>query len=808
MTRLHIIHGPEKGRSFELPEDAAFLGRSPENDIQIKDNSVSRRHLRIVNRDGRIFIEDLKSTNNTFLDGKLVVSGREYEVKPGLPIAVGKVLLCIGESVPEDAARTVGPKASADEFAETAIFETYKDRPMTTSKNLELIYKVAHVLMESLDLNELFDKIMDYLFEFLTRIDRGAILLINRETGKAEQIIARSKFDREKSFSSYSRTIVNKVITEGVAITMPDVKQEGMDDLSASMGIIRSVMCVPLISRSEVRGVIYVDSVNMPHGFRKEDVALLVALSSPAAVAIENALLYANLEEMVANKSKTLRKTEKRLRQSEARFKAIFDNMSSGVKVCRARKNGESFVVVDLNRAGQEMEDIREKASIIGKDVAAVFPHLRETGLLEVFRRVWKTGQPENCPVVLYREGEVASWREYYVYRLPSGEIVSIVDDISERKRAEARQKALQEQLFASQKMETIGAFAGGTAHNFRNILQAISGNMEYLELMYGDQPEAAEIAGSIYGSVEKGVDLINNLLHFSKRGGKIERVDLDLADVIRETYAIIEKVFDKKILVDLKLTEGLFIKGNRSLLSQVLMNLCSNARDAMPEGGRLTIEAKKRGKRVIVTVTDTGHGMDRETLGKVFDPFFTLKEVGKGTGLGLSTSLGIVEQHKGKISVSSTPGKGTAFEISFPVERAEKVTTVEKRPKILLGKGEKILIVDDEPTALEALSNLIRSLGYEPISVDVPGKAVKNYRKWAPDAVLMDRSMPGMDGITCIRKIKDMDPSARIIIVSGYEATGPNGIDADAGALIKGYLTKPCGREDLGRMLATVLSE
>ena len=273
-------------------------------------------------------------------------------------------------------------------------------------------------------------------------------LLINRQTGEAEQIIARSKYDHEKSLASYSHTIVNKVISEGAAITMPDVKQLGMEDLSASMGVIRSVMCVPLISRSEIRGVIYVDSVNMPHGFRKEDVALLTALSSPAAVAIENAMLYSDLEKMVARKTETLRETEKRLRQSEARFKAIFDNMSNGVKVCRAEKKGRVFVVVDMNRAAQEMEGIRRKASVLEKNFHEAFPHLREAGLMAIFRRVWETGRPEHHPVVLYRDGEIISWRKYYVYRLPSSEIVSIVDDISERKRAEARQKALQEQLF------------------------------------------------------------------------------------------------------------------------------------------------------------------------------------------------------------------------------------------------------------------------------------------------------------------------------------------------------------------------
>ena len=807
MTKLHIIHGPGKGHAFELESDITYVGRSSENEIQIKDNSVSRKHLKIVRKQDKYFIEDLKSANNTFVDGEFIVPGKEVEIKEGLPIAIGKTLISIGESVSEDTVAIQGSDEFATEFGKTGLYTAYKDRPMTTSKNLELIYKVANVLMQSLNITELFEKLMDYLFDFLKRIDRGAILLIDDKTGKLEQIIARSKYDAVGTPLNYSRTVVNKVIKEGTPLTMPEMKPEEMVDYSDSMGVIRSVMCVPLISRSEVHGVIYVDSVDMPHGFRKEDVSLLTALSSPAAVAIENALIYSNLEKLVEERTATLKETEKKLRESESRFKAIFDNMSSGVIVYKVVNDGQDFIVLDLNRADQNIERI-DKKEVLGQSVLKIFPHVKDTGLFEVCKRVWTTGKPEHSSVTLYRDQKIAGWREYYVYRLPSGEIVSIFDDVTDRKKAEVEQIALQKQLFISQKMESIGEFAGGTAHNFRNILQAISGNTEYLEMIYGEEPNVRDLANSIYDSVEKGVDLINNLLQFSKSDGEVQLVGLDLTDVIMKAYEIIEKVFNKNIEIKLNLEKELFVKGNRSLLSQVFMNLFTNARDAMPNGGTLLVEAKKKKDVVVAVVSDTGHGMAKETVEKIFDPFFTLKDVGKGTGLGLSTSHGIIRQHKGIVAVTSEPGKGTTFEVSLPLEKKEM--TQEPRPdrKVVVGKGQKVLIVDDELLTLEALTNLTNNLGYKAISVDSAVGALNNYNKWGPDIVLMDRGMPEMDGITCIKKIMEMDPTARIVIISGYGESGEDGIDENVRSLIKGYLTKPCGAEELSRMLSRVLEE
>ena len=805
MTKLFVLTGEDEGRSQDLKGDTIYLGRSPENDIQLKDKHVSRKHLKITLKDGKFFIEDLQSRNGTFIRDKAIAAGKESEVREGVPIAVGNVFFSLGKPYKRDIKKlqkAVDPSSPLNDTAEM-------DRPKTSLRNLQLIYNVSRVLMQSLDLNQIFEKILDYIFDLLKRIDRGAILLVDERTGKISEVVSRSKDTLKESERVYSRTVVNKVLHEGKAVIMSNTMREDITDRSESMEImkIKSVMCVPLTSRAKVRGAIYVDSVSKPYGFRKEDLSLLTALSSPAAIAIENAMLYADLEKRVDERTRDLLSTQAKLSESEARFKAMFDHMTSGVVVYRVKDDGADFTIVNLNTAYERIEKIGQKEAI-GKGYLEVCPHYKGTAIQESLMRSWQTGRSESGSLTFLDKNEIVGWRDYHVYRLPSGEMVAIFDDVTEGKRAEREQKALQEQLVVSQKMESIGAFAGGIAHNFRNILQAISGNTEFLEFVCGEKQEIAELTTNIYDSVEKGVDLINNLLHFSRRGGGgYQMSHLDLSDVVKQTHEIISRVFNKNIDIQINLEKGLHIKGNRSLLSQVLMNLYSNASDAMPNGGRLMVDAFKKDGSVVLVVSDTGIGMDEETLEKIFDPFFTLKEVGKGTGLGLSTVHGIIEEHKGSISVSSAPGKGATFRIAMPCVRPEVVEDMEAGREIILGRGQKVLIVDDERPALDALAAIINKLGYQAIPMERPTDALDTYHEIAPDVVLMDRGMPKMDGMTCARMIVEKDPAAKIIIVSGYEETGPNGIEENAKSLIKGYLTKPCRMEELSQMISRALA-
>ena len=570
---------------------------------------------------------------------------------------------------------------------------------------------------------------------------------------------------------------------------------------------VRSIHRINGLNNKVLKCSCYVDSLKQAYGFRDEDLFLLSALSSPAAIAIENATLYSNMEQTIEERTKDLVAAKNELLESESRFKAVFNNIISGAIILQVAGGGEKIIVVDLNAAVTTATET-DKKYVIGRDVRQFFPDFHEENLFEAVKSVWQGGKPKRVTVKSFQKNQIISWKEYYICKLKNHEILALYADLKETKKAEDREKSLQAQLLISQKMESIGAFAGGTAHNFRNILQAISGNIEYLDMVYSNIPEMKEISKNIYDSVDKGVELINNLLHFSKRGGEYQLITLDLAEVIEKTYEIISRIFDKSIEIELDVEKGLHVKGNHSLLSQVFMNLTSNAKDAMREGGKLLLKANKKKKTVVAQVIDTGHGMDKETLNKIFDPFFSLKDVGEGTGLGLSTTHGIVEQLGGKISARSKPGKGAAFKISFPLVDWEEPVEVERENKFTKGMGAKILIIDDEPLPLNSMARLTRSLGYEVFTIDNPMEAIKNFKKWSPKVVLMDRSMPKMDGITCTKKILKIDPTAKIIIVSGYEDSGPNGIDDSEKSLIKGYLKKPCKLKELSITIKNVLKE
>jgi CheY-like chemotaxis protein len=237
-------------------------------------------------------------------------------------------------------------------------------------------------------------------------------------------------------------------------------------------------------------------------------------------------------------------------------------------------------------------------------------------------------------------------------------------------------------------------------------------------------------------------------------------------------------------------------------------MNLFTNARDAMPTGGQLIIKAAQEGRRILVSVSDNGEGMDKTTIEKCFDPFYTTKPVGKGTGLGLSTTYGIIKSHEGLISVDSQTKKGTTFKIHFPLATGEEELNSEREPLLARGDGQIVLVIDDEPEILNAMKELLLYLGYKPEFASSGTQGLEKYKNCKPDAVLMDINMPEMDGIACIEEVLSYDPDAKISIISGYELDGINGLGKKAKESIKDYLQKPVGLNDLSALLAQMLAD
>ena len=364
----------------------------------------------------------------------------------------------------------------------------------------------------------------------------------------------------------------------------------------------------------------------------------------------------------------------------------------------------------------------------------------------------------------------------------------------------------LQDQLLHSQRMKFMGEISAGLSHNFRNLLAGILGNAEFIRLKYKEVDEIQKYTSAIINIARNGSDLISGLMKFSRMEPRGPKRIFNLTDMLQECYQIISTSFNKHIKIQNKWPQLIAVEGDPAELSQVFMNMFTNARDAMPEGGTLRMEAREGDQQIIIRVSDTGCGMTEEIARRVFDPFFTTKAAGQGTGLGLSTAYGIVHNYGGDIQVFSQPGLGTVFTVTLPCPILHEPQSYLCEDILIPGQGEKILIVDDEETIFGVLKDLLESNGYI-VSIATSGQeAVTLYPNCRPDVVLMDRNLPVIDGVAAATKILEMDPSARIIMASGYEADGPDGIPPHLQNVIKGYIVKPFEIAELSKLLAEVL--
>jgi hypothetical protein len=298
MIELHILTGPDQGQSFEMKGSAISIGRSRENDIQIKDRTVSRSHLQITKKKDQYYVQDVKSQNGTFFNGEYIKANQDVEVKEGVPIVIGMSVICIGKGCLE----YIGPYLDSIEMTREIADgkeEHVQNRKTSNQKILELIYKVSNILTESLDVGEISEKILENLFELLKRIDRGHLILTDPETGEFKKTISKLNKKRgKKPPDGYCREVVDQVIRDKKAILIVDPEAEAPADLKESLQSeqIGSVMCVPLRGSHQILGVIYVDALKKPHGFRKKDLPVIADLSRRAALAIEHALLYEDLD--------------------------------------------------------------------------------------------------------------------------------------------------------------------------------------------------------------------------------------------------------------------------------------------------------------------------------------------------------------------------------------------------------------------------------------------------------------------------------------------------------------------------------
>jgi GAF domain-containing protein len=366
MPLLYILSGPSAGDTYEVKDGTTLVGRGPDNDLQIIEQSISRKHARLILSGERLLIEDLGSQNGTQLNGHPVGSYYQIEVKEGDFISLGSVLMSLGKPYAEDGMVTQYSISLKERPEESAKHLLHKDRRITDREKLETIYEVSTLLMQSLDIDEIGEKILDSVFSCIKSIDNAALLLAEPDTGELRQVTARSREHGKEFEMIYSRTISNRVVLEGKAIMMSDTSLAEETDLSESMILMRikSVMCVPLISKTDVHGVIYVHSTSVPHGFSKSDLQLLSALSSPAALAIENALLYA-----------THKKAEDALQKARDELEIRVKERTEELSQANAHLKQE---IATRAQAEENLRTLHEELKEANKNLELAYTHMRK----------------------------------------------------------------------------------------------------------------------------------------------------------------------------------------------------------------------------------------------------------------------------------------------------------------------------------------------------------------------------------------------------------------------------------------------
>ena len=501
------------------------------------------------------------------------------------------------------------------------------------------------------------------------------------------------------------------------------------------------------------------------------------------------------------------KKAEEALEESRERYRQLSDVTGEGIAF------HEEGVLLDANRQffkmfGYEPEELTGKQiipiTVAPESVDSVKNHIK-SGFEGTYEITALRKDGTRFPVeVDGRAGEL------------EGRSIRIATfrDLTDR-------RLLEEQVRLAQKMEAVGTLAGGIAHDFNNLLQIISGYSEMLLVDKEDQSQTYTDLRAIHEAAGRGAELVKQLLTFSRKV-EINKEPLNLNDQVIRAERLLYRTIPKMIDIELRLERDLWnIVADPGQMEQLLVNLAVNAKDAMPDGGKLFLETENvvlddeygrthldvnTGKYVLLTVSDTGAGMEREVVDRIFEPFFSTKRIGDGTGLGLAMVYGIVQGHNGTIRCYSEPGHGTTFRIYLPATESEEPEDVCVSLEKPAGGTETILLVDDEGLIRELGERILSGAGYTILKASDGEEALEIYRSRQTEIslVLLDLIMPNMGGKECLEGLLKINPHVKVLIASGFSENGRTRVEGDAGA--KGYVNKPFNINDLLRTVRQVL--
>ncbi len=683
--------------------------------------------------------------------------------------------------------------------------------------NALLVQEIGQVASKILAIDDLLNSVVS-LMEKRLDFDRGMIMLVNREKNHLYYKAGYGHSEQQEKFLSQIKFSLNNPESKGVFIrAIKEIKPLLVNDIHEIKDTLsprslefakhmggQSLICVPIIYEQEALGILAVDNIKSKMPLKKSDMNLLMGIASQLATSIMNAMSFKKLRES-ENKYRELVETANsiilridtrgRLTFSNAfaqKFFGYTENEMLGIKAAQ--------IILPARRANHQ--GIEHLTASLRKDPDRLVVSENETELRNK-ERVWIawTYKP-----IFNDEG---------IFK----EILCIGNDITELKRADKEKKDLQAQLQRAQKMEAIGTLAGGVAHDLNNIL---SGIVSYPELLLMDLEEKSPLVKpilTIQKSGEKAAAIVQDLLTLARRGVTATEV-VNLNSIISEYLLSPEherlQMNHPDVKVKPRLEANLLnIMGSPVHLSKSIMNLVTNAAEAMPEGGTIIVRSENRhldkqmnffddigkGDYVTLTVTDTGIGIPAQDLERIFEPFYTKKNMGRsGTGLGMAVVWGTVKDHLGYIDIKSREGQGTTITLYFPVTRQElSKNTAPVSLEEIKGNGESILVVDDVQEQRQIASEMLEKLGYAVTTVASGEEAVDYMVDHSADLIVLDMIMdPGIDGLETFKKILKLRPGQRTIIASGYSESDrvKEAQKIGAGAYIKKpYLIEKFGR-------------
>ncbi len=638
------------------------------------------------------------------------------------------------------------------------------------------VYKISEAAQAADDLPELIRSIHRVICG-LMRAENFYVALFDETSQQLSFPYFVDEFDPPPAAKALGKGLTEYVLRSGAPLLatpeiVKDLEERGEVELIGAPSI--DWLGVPLKMREQIMGVLVVQTYSPGLRYGLEEKNMLMFVSNQVAMAIER------------------KRAEAELRRSEQKNRAVLSAMPDITFLFD--RHG---VFLDY-KAEKDIELFVRPEEFLGRSVSQVLPPWLAELTMKNIRRVLETKELQ----VYEYELTMGKRLEFFEARCAlcgSDEVLVVIRNLTERRR-------LEQQVLQSQKMESLGTLAGGIAHDFNNILAGILGYASFLKSKLGPGSEFFKYVDTIERSASRAADLTSKLLAFT-RGGKADHRPLDINKLVLETLEIIRHTIDKSILIEPRLEASLpTILGAAGQIQQVVMNLCVNARDAMPGGGRLSIVTEtavfrkddplappgaRPGSFVRIIVSDSGSGMDAHVLSKIFDPFFTTKTTGQGSGLGLSVVYGIVKGHDGFITVSSQPGQGSRFSVFFPASgRPEELTAAA--PAALRGRDELLLVVDDEEDFRAFVEEVLQSHGYRVLPAAGGEQAIALYEKHGRqiDLVILDLVMPGMNGEETFMKMKALNPDILALLSTGFSQDDRVGRMLNLG--VKSFIQKP----------------